>query len=70
MRGLRHSSFMKILFLSLLLGFSVPVIAHNDANDANDASNIQNTSRIPKNVFIRNNWDEFYELNYDAQISF
>lgn len=58
---------MKILFLSLLLGFSVPVIAHNDANDA---SNIKNTSRIPKNVFIRNNWDEFYELNYDAQISF
>ena len=59
---------MKILVsLSFLLVFSLPIFAHNEANGGSD---IKRENPIP-NIGVRgNHMDEFYELNYDAHISF
>ena len=59
---------MKILLsLSFLLIFSLPIIAHNEANGGSD---INRENPIPKNGAMGNHWDEFYELNYDGHIGF
>ena len=59
---------MKILVsLSFLLVFSLPIFAHNEANGGSD---IKRENPIPNNGVIRNHWNEFYELNYNAHISF
>ena len=58
---------MKLLIsLSFLLVFSLPIIAHNEANGGSD---MKRENPINNGV-IGNHWDEFYELNYDANISF
>ena len=60
---------MKILVsLSFLLVFSPPIIAHNEANGG--GSDIKRENPIANIDVIGNHWDEFYELNYDAHISF
>tara|TARA_B100000963_G_scaffold210698_1_gene183541 strand:+ start:372 stop:548 length:177 start_codon:yes stop_codon:yes gene_type:complete len=57
---------MKILVsLSFLLVFSLPIIAHNETNIGSDIKR-ENTIN---NGEIENYWDEFYELNYDVNIS-
>ena len=59
---------MKILVsVPFLLFFSLPIIAHNEANVGSD---IKHENPIPNHGVIGNHWDEFYELNYDAHISF
>ena len=59
---------MKILVsLSFLLVFLLPIVAHNEANGGSD---IKSENTIPKNSVMENHWDEFYELDYNAQISF
>ena len=59
---------MKILVsLPFLLFFSLPIIAHNEANVGSD---IKRENHIPKNSERGNHWDEFYELNYNTHIHF